>query len=642
MHYTAAELVRNFFKLNNSPEDMEMAAKLEACMEQQEFANGEILCRIGDVADAMFFIESGKVEILGKDDEPLNELEEGQQFGEYAVLTGDKRLSTVRSKGGTVVFRMESKAVLEGIHYHPSVYGDIIKRLYGQISQKHSKLMRLTSSRRGIVRDEKNQRKKSLKEFLIHYGIVLSVFLLAGFLPAAENPAPVWVLLPIAFLIVYITITKRTLESIVLACLLTMVITYKSGFIFGFYKEIYKTISTGYAVEIMLILVLLGALIKLLSSSGGVNALRRITTERIKSKRGSLVTSLLVIIIVFIDDYLSLFITSTCFVPINDKKRVSREMSTFLIGMTPIAVNTLVPLSIWGVFLTGIITIAVGDGGTALFYQSIPFNFISILVIVLAFLAAVEKLPLVGTLKAAEKRVKEGGPLWPPDSEQFFAHDEEAARGLAINLFLPIFVLIGASIVSGTLEKGEFSVNIGYGLVITLVFMFVFYCIQRLMTPEEFFDNILTGAEHMFGSILLMVLMICFSKSISYLGLIELLSGVMTVFGSGNYWLLPAVLFLLFTAVCYFLGYSWGMYALGLPIAIQLAASVDGNIALNIGAVCAAGVAGDGLSNFQSDNEHFAHAIGCEPAALVNARLPYFIFITILAAAMYLAAGILL
>jgi CRP-like cAMP-binding protein len=130
--------MKNFFKLDDSPEDSEMAKKLETSLTQQEYANGEVICHIGDKADAMFFIESGKVEIIDKDNQPLNELEQGAYFGEYAVLTGDKRLSTVRSKGGTVLYRMESQTVLDGINYHPTVYGDLIKQLYGQISRKHN------------------------------------------------------------------------------------------------------------------------------------------------------------------------------------------------------------------------------------------------------------------------------------------------------------------------------------------------------------------------------------------------------------------------------------------------------------------------------------------------------------------------
>jgi len=648
---SAYDFIRNFFKLDDSPEDVAMAKKLEASLVQQDFANGEIICRIGEKANSMYFIESGRVEILGQDNEPLNEIGEGQYFGEYAVLTGEKRLSTVRSKGGTVVYCMESKAVLEGVRYHPFVYGDIIKWLYGQISQKHTKLIRLSSlmrfssNRRGLVRDSKNLRRKSAGELLMHYGVVLLVFLMAAFFPAGgANPGPVWILLPAVFLIAYITITKRTLESIVLASLLAMVIMHRFDFLFSFYGELLATLTLGRAMEIAVILILLGSLIRLLSCSGGVNALRRLTAERIKTKRGSLATSLLCVIVVFIDDYLSLFVASTCWVPVNDKKRVSREMSAFVMGMTPQAVNTLVPLSIWGVFLTGIITLAVGEGGLGLFVRSIPFNFLSILVLLLAFLAAMGKLPLVGALKAAEERVAQGGALWPPASEHFFSNDDDGAtRGKIINMLLPLLILPAASIISGTLRSGAFSINVGYGLIITLALMFALYCFQKLMTPEEFFDNVLTGAEQMFGSVMLMALMICFSQITSQLGLVELLSSTVFAFSASHYWLLPAALFVLFTAVSYLLGYSWGMYAFGLPIAIHLAQAAsasDAFLALCIGAVCAAGVASDGLSHFQSDNDHFANAIGCEPKALVDARFPYFVFMTILAGAMYLVAGI--
>ncbi|MCL2440672.1 MAG: cyclic nucleotide-binding domain-containing protein [Treponema sp.] len=632
--------IKNFFKLNDSPEDEVMLKRLESALVQKEYANNEVIFSIGEDADAMYFIESGKVEVLGTDDEPLNEIEEGNYFGEYAVLTGNKRLSTIRSKGGVLVYRLNTKDVLEGAKYNSSIYGDLIKRLYGQIAQKHTKLMNISSNRRGIVRDSKNQKKKSLKELIIHYSIILALFLLILLIPAGVTPTPIYILLPIIFLIVNITITKRTMESIVFGCLLALFILGKYGYSYGFYDKIFKILTTGYTMKISLILVLLGSLIKLLSCSGGVNALRRITMERIKSKRGSLLTSLMIIIIVFIDDYLSLFITSTCFVPINDKKRVPREMSAFLMGMPTVAVNTLVPLSIWGVFIVGIINISIGsETGTAVFYQSIPYNFVSILVLVLAFLAAMGKLPLVGALKSAHERTEKGGDLWPEKSEQYFSHDEVCTRGNVINLFLPIAVLLVTSVVSGTLAEGSFSINIGYGLIATLMFMFVFYIFQRLMTPEEFFDNIISGAEHMFGTIILMIIMICFSKSLEELGLINWLTSVMGVFS--NFMLLPVVLFLLFTVICYLLGYSWGMYAFALPIAIQLAAAADGNIALCIGAVIAAGVAGDGLSNFQSDNEHFAHAIGCEPMALVKARFPYFVFITVFAALLYLTAGIL-
>jgi len=53
-------------------------------------------------------------------------------------------------------------------------------------------------------------------------------------------------------------------------------------------------------------------------------------------------------------------------------------------------------------------------------------------------------------------------------------------------------------------------------------------------------------------------------------------------------------------------------------------------------------IAGISMSFYQSDNLIIAAAVGCEPTVLVKAKLPYMIFLTILAGALYLAAGIIL
>jgi Na+/H+ antiporter NhaC/uncharacterized protein YneF (UPF0154 family) len=632
--------MKAFFKLEDTPKDKEFAGELWADATELEYANDKVICSIGETADAMYFIESGKVEVVNSDNQVVNELEEGQFFGEYAVITGDKRISTVRSKGGTVLYRMNKEIVSKGLNNNSTIYGDLIKKLYMQIGRKHSELMLLTSQRRGIAKSIKSQKKGGLALF-IHYFIILMIFFAAAYFPNPENPNPVWVLLPIVFLVVNISVTKRTLESLVFACLLGLITLYRSGFLFGFYDELLETISYQDTMDIALILILLGAFTRLLACSGGINALRRIITKRIKTQRSSLLMSLFFIIIIFIEDYLSMLISSICFMPVNDQKRVPREMSTFVMGMTPEAINTLVPISVWGIFLTGLITLSTGENGAALFWQSIPFNFAAILTLLLAFLAAIGKLPLVGTLKKAHKRVEDGGSLWPPNSEQYFMENDNSTWGNVLNLFLPILILVVSSVFSTTVIKGEFSVNIGYGLIITLLFMFVFYCFQKLMTPEEFFDNIVAGAESMLVPVILLAVTLLFSESIAQLGLINWLTDIMFAFGLSN-WLLPFVLFFLFTIVCMLLGSSWAMYAIGLPIAIQLAAALDANLALCIGAICAAGVSGDGLSYYQSDNLFTATVIGCELTAMVSARIPYYIFMTVLSCVLYLVAGIML
>jgi Na+/H+ antiporter NhaC/CRP-like cAMP-binding protein len=634
--------MKAFFKLNDTPEDIAIAERLGGSLVRCEYAHGEAICRVGETASCMFFIESGKVEVLNKDDFPINEMEEGDFFGEYAVITASERLSTVCSNGGTIVYRMDKDDVFSGLNYNPTVYGNIIKQLYNQISHKHQQLRTVTSKRRGLIRSNQNQRKTSVTKLTVNYGIVSLIFLLALLLPPVEALSPIWYFLPILFLMFSIIITKRTMGSFVLACMLTMVMLYKEGFLLGFFDNTLKIISDKTIMEIVLLIALLGAVTRLLACSGAVNALRRLAVERIKTRRGSMFSSFLCMVFVFIDDHLSLEITGMSFMPVEDRKRVPREMSAFIMGMTPGAVNILVPFSIWGVYLAGILIVTVGDDGMGIFLRSIPYNFMAILTLIFVFAASIGILPLFGKMKKAYERVENGGRLWPPHSEQYLTEEENAPRGSLINLFLPLILIPIVSVVAGMVLQGAFYVHIGIGLLVTLIVMFVMYCFQRLMTPEEFFDNIIIGIEHSLVPIILLILTFCFSSGIKQIGVVEWLGYIVPAIIGGNYWLLPAVLFLTFTLITVVWGSSWSIYAIGLPIAIQLAAAVDGNMALYAGTICAAGIAGDSLSIHQSDNYDVAAVVGCEPNALFLARLPYFIFITVLSFGAYLITGIVL
>jgi Na+/H+ antiporter NhaC len=632
----------NFFKLNAPEHDKKIVRRLAESLYRHEYAHGEDICRIGDPADCMYFIEAGKVEVLNKEGVPVNEMDEGTYFGEFAVLTDGTRLTTVCSKGGTIVYRMEKKDVLAGVAYNPSIYGNVIKQLYGQISAKHTQLKNITSKRRGLIRSSENQKKMSPKKLAVNYGIVAAVFALAFFLPPKEVLAPMWYFLPIIFLMASIIITKRTLEAFVLASLLTMVMIYKGNFLYGFYGKMVDIISYRTVMEIVLLVALVGAMTRLLACSGAINALRRFADARMKSQRLSLFSSFLCMVIIFVDDHLSMEITGLSFMHANDKNRIPREMSAFAMGMTPGAVNILVPFSIWGIYLSGILVFSLGEEGMGVFLRSIPFNFAAILTLVFIFAASTGKLPLLGPMKKAHERVEKGGHLWPPHSEQFTHEDENAPRGSLINLFLPLFILPVASFIAGTVIQSATYVHIGAGLLITLGVMFCMYCFTRLMTPEEFFDNIIAGVEHTLVPILLLIITFIFSGGIKEIGVVEWLAYIIPHAIGGNVWMLPAALFLIFMAISIVWGSSWSIFAIGIPIAVGIGLAVDGSLPLYAGVICAAGIAGDGLSIHQSDNEDVASIVGCEPMALYMSRLPYFIAVAVLSLVGFIIAGIVL
>jgi CRP-like cAMP-binding protein len=72
------------------------------CIKTSHRRAGEILFHAGDDGDALYIVAAGKVAILGNTasgaaGRPIAELEEGQAFGEMALLTGNPRTATARA-----------------------------------------------------------------------------------------------------------------------------------------------------------------------------------------------------------------------------------------------------------------------------------------------------------------------------------------------------------------------------------------------------------------------------------------------------------------------------------------------------------------------------------------------------------------
>ena len=70
-----------------------------------------------------------------------------------------------------------------------------------------------------------------------------------------------------------------------------------------------------------------------------------------------------------------------------------------------------------------------------------------------------------------------------------------------------------------------------------------------------------------------------------------------------------------------------------------MAATVGISLPLCVGAVFAAGLAGDMCSIFSSDSASVGEAIGCNPEAVVKTRLPYSMVFSLISLLLYFAAG---
>jgi hypothetical protein len=73
-------------------------AQIANVLEAEEFASGQLIIRVGERGDAMYLIETGQA-VAEKDGEKVMEYENGDYFGELALLTDGKRQADVRASG---------------------------------------------------------------------------------------------------------------------------------------------------------------------------------------------------------------------------------------------------------------------------------------------------------------------------------------------------------------------------------------------------------------------------------------------------------------------------------------------------------------------------------------------------------------
>lgn len=626
-----------FFGIDDSKEGIKELAEIESKLSKVVFENGQDICKIDSEADGMYFIESGTVVVLDKNNRQINMLHVGQYFGEYAVLSGQRRLSTVRSKGRTVLYRMAGKDLLDFLYKHPGIYGKLMKRVYAQLSGKHSQILSLSGARRGVLSHPSNSKPLSKKQMILQYGMILAAIFFAMFLVPESKTLPLF-LIPAVFMLVYVLITKRTMESLIVSGILAAILVYRTGAFTGYADSVIDTMSRRDNAYTILVMALMGGMINLIVAAGGVTAFEKSFAGWCRDQKGIFLTSLFIMIMTGIDDCLNMITASyTVYTPAKEKGVVREKLALFY-SMLPTVLCSFIPLSLWGIFVTGTLFATVREEAVSLFVRSIVFNFYSIAVLIGMILFAFGLLPASRQLKEAQKRYEETSELYPKGSEKYLsAHDTEV-WGRISNVILPVIVLAVSSLTLRNITGKSFITDSAVGLLAALSFMFLLYGLRKTMTPEQFMQHLVQGISETTIPIMLYLLSINFASLLDTLGLHIYMAKAITAFNAVTTFL-PAIIFILAMFLTIALGSSWSMYAIVFPIVIGLASHLSINPALLIGAVAGAGIAGEKNCAFTTDALNVATAVGIDPDAVKTLRIRYSTAFTVIAAFGYLIAG---
>ncbi|MEO5338983.1 MAG: GGDEF domain-containing protein [Magnetococcus sp. MYC-9] len=109
------------------------------------FKKGEVIFHQGDVADCMYVVQKGEVELVVESDYGFKSLaihRSGDVFGEVSLFVGKARFATARAVQDAWVLTLDEKAFVARLHQDPSLAFHMIRQMAHRIYEQDHLMMR--------------------------------------------------------------------------------------------------------------------------------------------------------------------------------------------------------------------------------------------------------------------------------------------------------------------------------------------------------------------------------------------------------------------------------------------------------------------------------------------------------------------
>ena len=474
----------------------------------------------------------------------------------------------------------------------------------------------------------------------------------AEYIPAMY--ATFWSLIPPIVAIGLALITKEVYSSLFIGIAVGAV--FYSGSSFEgtinhiFQGGIISVLSDPYNVGILVFLVLLGVLVCLMNKAGGSAAFGQWAADHIKTRAGAQLATMVLGVLIFVDDYFNCLTVGSVMRPLTDKHKVSRAKLAYLIDATAAPVCIIAPISSWAAAVTGFVP---GEDGFTLFINAIPYNFYALLTITFMIFLIGMKVDY-GPMAAFEKTAQETGNLFGGKEGVFPQEESRSSKGKVIDLVAPVVVLIICCII-GMLYTGDFfngvgfveafsgsdaSVGLAYGSFFGLLFTLVFYSLRRVLSFKDMMNCFPEGFKAMVPAILILTFAWSLKAMTDSLGAGVFVSELVKSSASGMMNFLPAIVFVVACLLAFASGTSWGTFGILIPIVVDALSSVDHTLMIIAISACMAGaVCGDHCSPISDTTIMASAGAQSEHVSHVSTQLPYAITVAVISFVVYILAG---
>ena len=480
-----------------------------------------------------------------------------------------------------------------------------------------------------------------------------------------------WSLLPPIVAIILALISKEVYSSLFLGCLVgALLYTQFSPWdtavaLVGDDYGIISVLADNSNMGIIVFLVVLGIMVDLMNKGGGSEAFGRWATHSVKSRAGAQLMTMLLGVLIFIDDYFNCLTVGAVMRPVTESHKISRAKLAYIIDATAAPVCMIAPVSSWAAAVSGYVQ-SDSINGIELFVKQIPWNYYCLLTLVMIIVISLLNIDY-GPMLKHEYNAQVKDDLFTTPERPFAGADdyEKPASGKSsvLDLVLPVIVLIAVCVVSLIWSGGYFDPKdadnykqfmaafsnasagpaLALGGLIGCVFTFVYFWLRGAIGFEKSMESVPQGFIQMIAPILILTFawtLCSFTRFAMYSA--DFVSNAMANVGDLRMFL-PAIIFIIGAAIGFATGTSWGTIGIMAPIVVSVFNYDAEPILCTIGlaAACSGGVMGDHCSPISDTTIMASAGAHCFHLNHVFTQLPYALTVAGVAFVSFILAGVM-
>ena len=480
-----------------------------------------------------------------------------------------------------------------------------------------------------------------------------------------------WSLLPPIVAIVLALISKEVYSSLFLGCLVGALLYTQFApwdtavALVGADYGIVSVLADSYNMGIIVFLVTLGIMVDLMNKGGGSEAFGRWATHSVKSRAGAQLMTMLLGVLIFVDDYFNCLTVGAVMRPVTESHHISRAKLAYVIDATAAPVCMIAPVSSWAAAVSGYVQ-SDSINGIELFIKQIPWNYYCLLTLVMIVVISLLNIDY-GSMLTHEYNAQVKNDLFTTPERPFAGADdyEKPASGKSsvLDLLVPVLVLIAICVVSLIWSGGYFDPEnadsykkfmvafsnasagpaLALGGMIGCVFTFVYFWLRGAIGFEKSFQSVPQGFIQMIAPILILTFawtLCSFTRNAMFSA--DFVKNAMAGVGDLRNFL-PAIIFIIGAAIGFATGTSWGTIGIMAPIVVSVFNYDVEPVLCTIGlaAACSGGVMGDHCSPISDTTIMASAGAHCYHLNHVFTQLPYALTVAGVAFVSFILAGVM-